>query len=266
METIYGFIGAGNMGSALARAAGRSFSGRQILISNRTPEKAQRVAAELGAEAVANAELAQRADYIFLGVKPQMMAGLFDELRPILAARETPFVLVSMAAGQTIDTIRGFAGADYPVIRIMPNTPCSIGEGVILYCAKGVEDKKLSEFLKAMRGAGTLLPLSETQFDAGSAVSGCGPAYVDLFIEALADGGVACGLPRSAALTLAAQTLTGSAQLMLQSGEHPGVLKDAVCSPAGSTIQGVRALEAGGFRSAVIEAVIAACKRNRELG
>ncbi|MBR6115543.1 MAG: pyrroline-5-carboxylate reductase [Oscillospiraceae bacterium] len=266
MEKIFGFIGAGNMGGALARSAARTVPGKQILIANRTAAKAEALAAELGACASDNITAAQRADYIILGVKPQMFPELTAELAPVLAARQSPFVLVTMAAGITIERLRALLHGDWPVIRIMPNTPCSVGRGVILYTAEGVEDADVRAFLAAMDGAGELIELPETLFDAGSAVSGCGPAFVDLFIEAMADGGVACGLPRAAALRLAARTAEGAAALLLGSGRHPGELKDAVCSPGGTTIQGVRALENAAFRGAVIEAVIAAWAKNRDLG
>ena len=128
-----------------------------------------------------------------------------------------------------------------------------------------LEAEEEAAFLENMAGAGRLLPLDDHLMDAGSAVAGCGPAFVDLFIEAMADGGVACGLTRPMALECAAQTLIGAARLMLETGRHPGALKDAVCSPGGATIQGVRALEAGGFRSAVMEAVIAAYEKSAEM-
>jgi pyrroline-5-carboxylate reductase len=195
-----------------------------------------------------------------------MMADLLAQLSPILKEREDRFILVTMAAGLTIERIRELAVGDYPVIRIMPNTPASIGEGMILYTAgSDVLDIELQIFLAAMAGAGRLSPLPEHLMDAGSAVSGCGPAFVDLFIEALADGGVACGLPRASALEFAAQMVAGSAKLVLESGKHPGVLKDAVCSPGGTTIQGVRALEPGNFRGTVMEAVIKAYEKNFDL-
>lgn len=263
---VFGFIGTGNMGGALARALRKNVEGDSILLANRTAEKAAALAAELGCKAVTGEEIAKKADYIFLGVKPQMMAGLLQELAPVLKAREDRFILVTMAAGLTIQRIRELAVGDYPVIRIMPNTPASIGEGMILYTAgPDVISIELDIFLMAMAGAGRLSPLPEHLMDAGSAVSGCGPAFVDLFIEALADGGVACGLPRASALEFAAQMVAGSAKLILESGKHPGVLKDAVCSPGGTTIQGVRALEAGNFRGTVMEAVIKAYEKNFDL-
>lgn len=259
-----GFLGCGNMGSALARAAAKHT--KRILLANRTLAKAQALALELGAQPAQNWDVAQYCDLIFLGVKPQMMKGVLEELAPDLRERKDRFVLVTMAAGLTIETIRSMAGGDYPVIRIMPNTPASIGEGMILYCAQGVKPEELAAFRTLMAGAGRLDELPEGLIDAGSALSGCGPAFVYPFIEALADGAVACGLPRQKAQQYAAQTLVGAARLVLESGEHPGALKDAVCSPGGSTIQGVRALEQGGFRGTVMEAVIAAYQKTVDLG
>lgn len=254
-----GFLGVGNMGGALARAAVKVISGDRVLLSNRTFKKAEALAGELHAVASDNLTIAKTADYLFLGVKPQMMAELLGEIAPVLSARQDRFLLVSMAAGLSISRIQELAGGDYPVIRIMPNTPVSIGEGMILYaCGQSVEQEELHTFREILAEAGLLSPLAESLMAAGGAVAGCGPAFVDLFLEALADGGVACGLSRKQALEFAAQMTVGSARLLLETGEHPGALKDAVCSPAGSTIQGVRKLEEAGFRGAVMNAVIAA--------
>ena len=261
----FGFIGTGNMGGALARAARKHLAGAEILLANRTPAKAEALAADLQCRTADNQTAAREARYLFLGVKPQMMAGMLTEIAPVLAARQDRFILVSMAAGLTMARIREMAGGNYPVIRIMPNTPSAIGEGMILYTSDGVTEEELQSFLDTMSGAGRLAPLEERLIDAGSCVAGCGPAFVDLFIEALADGGVACGLPRALALEFAAQMTAGSARLVLQSGQHPGALKDAVCSPGGTTIQGVRALEEAGFRGAVMDAVIAAYEKNLDL-
>ncbi len=269
----YGFIGTGNMGSALARAVAASESGN-ILLSNRTPEKAENLAKTLSAEhpciavqCVENGGIAAKCKYIFLGVKPQMMSDMLREIAPILKSRTDRFILVSMAAGLRSETLREMAGVDCPIIRLMPNTPVSIGEGVVLYAADSVvAPDELQTLLDALAPAGTLTTLPENLFDAGSALSGCGPAFADLFLEALADGGVRCGLPRQIALTLAEQMLIGSAKLALATGNHPGALKDAVCSPAGSTIEGVARLENGAFRGTVSDAVVAAYKRNGELG
>ena len=190
MATL-GFIGTGNMGGALARAACKSIPSDQVFLANRTAEKAKALAEELDCRLADNEAIAESADFIFLGVKPQMMADLLAEISPVLAKRESRFILVTMAAGLPIARIQELAGGNYPVIRIMPNTPAAIGEGMILYaCGEGVNKTEEKVFLDAMTGAGRFSPLPEKLIDAGSAVSGCGPAFVDLFIEALADGGV----------------------------------------------------------------------------
>ena len=261
-----GFIGTGNMGGALIIAAAKSNSENELLLSDKITEKADALAKKTGGKVCYNVTVAKEADYIFLGVKPQMLKDTMEEIIPVLKKRTDRFVLVSMLAAFTCERICENAGGNYPVIRIMPNTPAAIGEGMILYTAgSDVLDIELQVFLTAMAGAGRLSPLPEHLMDAGSAISGCGPAFVDLFIEALADGGVACGLPRASALEFAAQMVAGSARLVLESGKHPGVLKDAVCSPGGTTIQGVRALEEGGFRGTVMNAVIKAYEKNFDL-
>ena len=201
-----------------------------------------------------------------LGVKPQMMAGMLAGIAPVLKARAEKPVLISMAAGLTIETIQTMAGGNYPVIRIMPNMPAAVGEGVIFYaCSENCEKADVEAFLSYMAPAGRLFALEEKLHDAGSAVAGCGPAFAAMFLEALADGGVACGLPRAAAIQYAAQMMLGTAKMVLETGEHPDVLKDRVCSPGGTTIQGVRALETAGLRGAVFNAVIAAYEKNADL-
>ena len=183
--TTFGFIGTGNMGGALARAVCRTVPGEAVLLANRTPEKAAALAAELGCRTADDRTAAETADLLFLGVKPQMMGDLLSELAPVLAVRTAPFTLVSMAAGLSIARIQEMAGGNYPVIRIMPNTPVSVGEGMILYaCGENVTQEAETAFLSALAGAGRLSPLPEDKMDAGSAVSGCGPAFADLFLEA----------------------------------------------------------------------------------
>ena len=258
-------LGSGGWGTALALVL--LDNGHDVTLWCRTPAKAETLARELGCSWGPAEQAAREADYIFLGVKPQMMEGLLAELAPVLAERTDRFVLVTMAAGLTMERIAAMAGGEYPVIRIMPNTPCAIGEGIILCDANhAVTAEELDFFTNAMSGAGVLDRLEERLIDAGSAVAGCGPAFACLFIEALADGGVACGLPRAKALLYAARMLEGTARLMLESGDHPGAMKDAVCSPGGSTIAGVRVLEQRAFRSAAMDAVIAAAEKTKELG
>ena len=258
----YGFIGCGNMGGALARALARATT--DFAITDRTG-RAIALAADIPCGYLSSAEIAEQCERIFLGVKPHMMQDVLKPLQEILAKKRP--VLISMAAGLTTEQIRRFAGCDLPVIRIMPNTPVAIGKGVIQYCCNElVASDILDSFLCDLRYAGQLDALAEQLMDAGSAISGSGPAYVYLFIEALADGAVACGIPRSKALEYAAATVIGAGEMVLATGAHPGALKDAVCSPGGSTIAGIRELERHGFRAAAMDAVIATYTRNKELG
>ena len=264
----FGFIGTGNMGGALAAAVCRQISPGQVVLADFLPAKAEELANRLGCVCAAdNAAVAQNSRFLFLGVKPQMMAGMLAGIAPVLRERTDRFVLVTMAAGLTCGQIRAMAGGDWPVVRIMPNTPAAVGQGLILFSpAPDVTPEEAGELAAALSGGGLVEPLDEGLMDAGCSVSGCGPAFVCQFIEALADGGVACGVPRDKALRFAAQTLMGTAALMLSTGQHPGQLKDAVCSPGGSTIAGVLAAEEAGLRAAVSGAVTAAFRRNRELG
>ena len=260
----FGFIGIGNMGGAIAIAAAKAHDPGDILVSAGHPERARAFAEAHGMVASTNEEIARSCKFLVLGVKPQFMAQVLGALKPILEVR-TDCVLVTMAAGMTMQQIANLVGGGYPVIRIMPNTPARIGCGVIQYdwndrCQK----TDVEQFLSVLGAAGHISHLPERLIDAGSAVSGSGPAFAAMFIEAMADGGVICGLPRQTAMEYAARTLIGTAELLLQSGDHPGKMKDAVCSPGGSTIQGVRALEKGGFRSAVTEAIIATWEKNKE--
>ena len=260
-----GFIGTGNMGGALASAAARSGE-VEVLLANRTKAKAETLAERIGAVVSSNEIIAREADHIFLGVKPQMMAGMLEGIAPALKVRKNAPLLISMAAGLTIQRIRELADGDYPVIRIMPNMPAAVGEGVIFYaCSENCEKAQLEAFLRYMAPAGKLFPLAEELHAAGSAVAGCGPAFAAIFLESMADGGVACGLPRAAAVQYAAQMMLGTAKMVLETNQHPGVLKDSVCSPAGSTIQGVRTLEERGMRAAVLDAVTVAYEKNVEL-
>lgn len=256
-----GFLGVGHMGGALAAAAARAVGGENLLLCDADACKAEYLATALGAAAVDTAALTAQSDYIFLGVKPQMME---TALKPLTFRQGQ--VLITMAAGLTADTVAQMAGGANPVIRIMPNTPVSVGEGMILYTAQSaVTEAQLSDFRQMLSCAGRLCAMPEHLIDAGSAVSGCGPAFVALFIEALADGGVECGLPRAQALELAAQTVLGTARQLQVTESHPAALKDAVCSPGGTTIAGVHALENGGFRSLAMDAVTAAYERTLEL-
>ena len=261
-----GFIGCGNMGSALSSAAIKAVGCKDIYVSDFLPEKAQEFCDATGANVSSNEEIAKNCDYIFLGVKPQVMDKTIDGINHIFKDRADDFTVVSMAAGLSISAIEKMIGADVPVIRIMPNTPCKVGEGVVLYAPNDkVSALKAEAFEKILSKCGTVDRIPENLIDAASALSGCGPAFVYLFIEALADSGVLCGLPRDKALEYAAQTVKGAAEMVLSTNMHPGALKDAVCSPGGTTIEGVKALEDGGFRATAMEAVIAAYEKTLKL-
>ncbi len=263
--TSIGFIGCGNMGSAIAKAVCAASAPSNIILANRTRAKAEALAQQLGCTVGSNEEAAA-CDWVFLGVKPQMMEALLAELSPIFAKKAARTILVSMAAGITTERLQALAGGNYPVVRIMPNTPSAIGAGVVQYCTRDITEAEEKKFQALMAPAGLVDPLAENLMDAASSVSGCGPAFVYPFIEALADAGVAAGLPRDKSLAYAAQMVAGSARMVLESGLHPGALKDAVCSPGGSTIQGVRVLEERGMRGAVIDAVLAAYDKNKDMG
>ena len=254
-----GFIGCGNMGGALARAAGG-----EIFLYDKYTACAEALAKEIGATCAPCAiELTKGVQTVFLGVKPNIIPTVLEEIKDALCGK----TVVSMAAGVSIASIEAICGKGVPIIRIMPNTPAAVGEGMILVAKNAaVTDGLLEDFLTSMKGAGRFDVIDERLMDAASAVSGCGPAFVYMFIEALADGGVKCGLPRDKAQLYAEATVRGAAALALATGKNPGALKDAVCSPGGTTIEGVMALEEGAFRGAVMSAVTAAYEKTLKIG
>ena len=186
------------MGSALVKAVCKSVDSKTVCLSNRSPEKANRLVEELGCIHSTNHDIAGECTWIFLGVKPHLMEGVLTEIAPILKQRTSKFILVTMAAGLTTHRIQEMAKGSYPVIRTMPNTPAAVGAGVLQFCGLEVIEKDLSMFATLMAQAGLVDYLPEELIDAASCVSGCGPAFAYLFVEALADGAVACGLPRNA--------------------------------------------------------------------
>lgn len=265
MKFRYGFIGTGNMGSALSKALAVSVPAESIILSNRTPEKAEKLAAQLGAAAGTNQDVAAQADCIFLAVKPQIMPSVLDSLRETLAGREH-VLLVTMAAGKTMQSVCTMAGMECPVIRIMPNTPVEIGQGVILTARNDkVSDEEFAAFHKDLAGAGTLVDLEENQIDAASVISGCGPAYVFMFINAMKKAGITLGLSEQTAQALAEGTAAGSALLAIKSGQTLDTLTDNVCSPGGSTIEGVKSFQKDGLDEMTARALKAAYDRTLEL-
>lgn len=263
-ENKYGFIGCGNMGGILANACAEVW-GSRVWLCDHNADKTAAISAKTAAKAADISEIAASCRYIFLGVKPQVLPDLAKELRPMLEKRTDRFVLVSMAAGVTLDSLSLLFG-NFPIIRIMPNTTACVKQAMIPYCGNAMVMAEECNELPVLLPVGKFDAIPEGQMDAASALSGCGPAFVYMFIEALADGGVKCGLPRDKAIAYAAQTVLGSSKTVLETGEHTASLKDAVCSPGGSTIAGVHALENAAFRGAVMDAVSAAFLRTKELG
>ncbi len=263
-QNKYGFIGCGNMGGILACACAE-IHGQRVLLCDHNADKTDAIIAKTGANTATIAEIAASCRYIFLGVKPQGLPKLAQELRPLLEKREDRFVLVSMAAGMTLGCLAELLG-NFPILRIMPNTTAKVKQAMVPYCYNALVSKEELLALPTLLPIGKFDTISEGQMDAASALSGCGPAFVYMFIEALADGGVKCGLARDKALAYAAQTVLGSAETVLATDEHTAKLKDAVCSPGGSTIAGVHALEDAAFRGTVMNAVSAAFLRTKELG
>ena len=262
MKYTAGFIGAGNMGGALLRAVAASVGGEKVALFDLSAEKAEKASSLTGATFTDAEDIYKNSKYIFMAVKPNTIGKVLSGASSQIKSKS---VIVSMAAGISIAKITEASGSDN-VIRIMPNTPASIGEGMILYSTgKGVSPADEKEFLTVMGKSGKIDKIDEKLIDAAAALSGCGPAFVYMFIEGLADGAVACGVPRDKALLYAKQTVLGAASLAMTSGKHPEELKDAVCSPGGTTIEGVLALERGSFRSDAADAVIAAYEKTEKL-
>ena len=265
-----GFIGLGQMATALASGFLRAglVSAERLFGFDVSPDAAARFASTTGATVCADAaETVAKADVVFFAVKPQYMSAALDPVRAALSDAPSSKLLVSIAAGLPISYFESALFPEIRLVRVMPNTPALVGAGASGFARSQnatPEDAALVGDL--LRSVGSAFELAESQLDAVTGLSGSGPAFVFLALEALADGGVKAGLPRPIALELAAQTLKGGAEMYLQTRKHPGELKDAVTSPAGTTIAGVAALEERGFRSALIEAVDRATKRSRELG
>ena len=262
MKYTLGFIGVGNMGSALLFAALRSVDADKIAICDSDSEKTEALAKGYGVAVTTAEEIATSAEFVILGVKPYGVEDVIHTILPHLSADAT---IISMAAGISLWQIARYLEDDTrPIVRIMPNTPCSVGMGVIEYAAVNTTDEKKEQFVHAFSAAGLLDEIDEKKIDAASALSGCGPAFVYLFAEALADGAVECGLPRDKAILYAAKTLQGAGK-MLEEYSSAGDLKDAVCSPGGTTIAGVHALEKGGLRGAVMDAVLTAYEKTLKI-
>lgn len=267
LDQIIGFIGAGNMGSAMIGGILKSSLATtgQLIASARSSKTLDAVRARFSIETTpSNAEVAQRSDILILAVKPAALGGVLHEIAPHL--REECLV-VSIAAGRSIASIEDGLGREAKVVRAMPNTPALVGEAMSAICANGrVTEEELGRARQIFDSFGKTEVVPEELMDAVTGVSGSSPAYVYLFIEAMADAAVADGIPRAQAYKFAAQSVLGAAKMVLETGRHPGELKDAVCSPSGTTIEAVAELERCGLRDAVITAQRACTRRSRELG
>ena len=259
MKYDYGFIGAGNMGTALSKA----LNGKNVAVSNRTPKKAEKLAGEIGAIATTNVDIVRNSRFIILAVKPQTLTDLFSEIKDEVASDA---ILVTMAAGVKMETICSLLGRKSKVIRIMPNTPVAVGDGVILVSKNDlISESEANEFLSDFAAAGTLLELPEDLIDAASVISGCGPAYAFMFMDALSKAGEKLGLDPDLATKLAEATVKGSATLAELSPDTLETLRIKVCSPGGSTIEGVKVFEKENFYDITFDALKAAFDRTKEL-
>lgn len=251
-----GFLGVGNMGSAVAKAVAKS-GNHELLLDNYNEEKAKNLQNQIGGQVVDKQTIAKEAEVIFLGVKPHLINSVLEDVK------NDHTLWISMAAGVSIDQLSDFVPVEN-IIRMMPNTPVAIGHGMITYATNNNDHAELFEML--MTEAGIVMRLPEDKIDSATAIAGSGPGYVYAFIESLTDAGIQNGLSFEESKTLAAQTLLGASEMVLQMNEHPAKLRNQVTSPGGSTIAGLVSLEKNNFRYATIEAVNETLKRTRELG
>lgn len=267
MYGTIGFIGAGNMASAIIGGIVRSkfMSPKNIYISNHSKEKMTYLESKFGVNICKdNIDLVGRCDVVVLSVKPHIYKPVIEEIRDYV--REDTLI-ITIAAGVRIDYVKGIFKKNMKIIRTMPNTPALVGEGMtaVTYCSPA--EREDVDFVKGMFSSfGLVEELDESLIDAFSSVSGASPAFVDMFIEAMADAAVLLGLPRDKSYMIAAQSVRGTAKMILDTKKHPGELKDMVCSSSGTTIEGVRVLENKGMRAAVMEAVIAAAEKAKKMG
>src|SRR5699024_7632458 len=266
MKEKIGFIGAGNMSSTIIRGFVKEFKGINnfIYVSNRRNEKAEKLSNETNINFChSNAEIAKNCNLIFLGIKPYIYEKVLKEIAPYLKKES---LIISLAAGINMREVEGYFQHPSKVIRIMPNIPVTVGEGMIpLSTNDNISIKEKDLVVRLLRSIGKVDEVEESMIDSATTISGCSPAFIAMFVEALADGSVLSGMPRDKAYIYAAQTLIGTGKMLLENEIHPAELKDMVSSPKGVTIEGVRELEKGGFRNLLIETVKACEKRMKEI-
>lgn len=266
MSKTIGFYGTGNMGKAMIKGLLQAgiYQPENIWVFDVYQPLTAALKDEFGVTPATDAaELAQNSQTIIFAVKPYVLPDLLQELKPVLTVQQ---ILISVAAGVSIATIEGVLSQEYKIVRVMPNTPALVGEGMSAIAGNTqITDEEKQTVLEIFASFGKAEAVPEKLIDAVVGVSGSAPAYVYMFIEALADGAVLEGMPRPQAYEFAAQTVLGSAKMVLETGQHPGALKDMVTSPGGTTIEAVKTLEDQGFRSAVINAVRAASQKNHQM-
>ncbi len=260
-----GFVGAGNMAAAIIKGAieKKTLESQNVFVYDVDVQKLDALSKETDIGLAASLdELCAKSDIILLAVKPNVLPAVLESIKPLIGTKP----VVSIAAGWSADMIKGIIGRDKKVLRLMPNTPLLVGEGMSVFeTPTNLSDEEAAFVENVFSALGQIDHAQSKSMDAVTAVSGSGPAYVFMFVEAMADAGVLCGLSRAQAVKLAAQTVMGSAKMVLDTDSHPGALKDAVCSPGGTTIEAVKSLEQDGFRGAVINAVEQCAKKSQML-
>jgi pyrroline-5-carboxylate reductase len=260
-----GFIGAGNMAQAMIGGilAKEIVKKEDIIASAATQNTLDKVAKEFGINVTLDNREVAKADIVFLAVKPFYYEEVIDEIKDVVDEKQ---LIISVAAGKSVEWVENAFGGKKKIVRIMPNTPALVGEAVTAICPNAnITDGEKQEIVELIASFGLAQIVSEKIMDAVIAVSGSSPAYVFMFIEAMADAAVAEGMPRVQAYQFAAQSVLGSAKMVLETGKHPGELKDMVCSPSGTTIEAVKVLEEKGFRSSIIEAMSACADKSRNM-
>lgn len=265
MKYKVGFIGCGNMASAIIGGlkSNANIAANEIIAADALPEALEKAHKNLGIDTGDNCTVAAGSDILFLSVKPQYYETVICEIRDILPKSQ---IIITIAPGKTLDWLSGQLGSDKKIIRTMPNTPALVGAGITGVCKnENVTDEEFNYAMTLLSSFGLAESIPENLMDVCVSVSGSSPAYVFMFIEAMADAAVADGMPRDKAYKFAAQAVLGSAKMVLETGKHPAELKDMVCSPGGTTIEAVRVLEEKGMRSAVFEAMKACTKKAKGL-
>lgn len=264
--TVLGLIGAGNMGAAMVGGMieSKAIDAKDVIVSNPSTPKLEKLKQQYGLQTTHdNEEVAKKSDIIIVAVKPHLYESVLQDIKDEV---KDDVIIIGIAPGQTLEKIQGYFGRNIKVVRTMPNTPALVGEGMTaMWVNDQVSEEEKTEVIMLLESLGKVEEIPESQFDAVAAVSGSSPAYIFMLIEAMADAGVLQGLKRDQAYRMAAQAVLGSAKMVLETGEHPGVLKDMVCSPGGTTIEAVKKLEECGFRNAIIQGMCACAQKSKNM-